>query len=76
MKNRNDYMKIKEAAEFLKVTTTTLRNWDKQGRLVAYRHPMNNYRMYKREQIDEIVNKLGKRRDIPQQISVELIEEA
>lgn len=54
MKNNNEYMKIKEASEFLKVTTTTLRNWDKQGKFKSYRHPMNNYRLYKREELEKV----------------------
>lgn len=70
-----EYYTIKATAEMLGVSALTLRNWDKQGKLVAYRHPINNYRMYKREQIDEIVNKLGRRRDIPQRIAIEMVDD-
>ena len=41
---------IKKAAEMLGVTTTTLRNWDKQGKLKALRTP-GNARRYNEEQI-------------------------
>ena len=34
----SEYMTIKEAAEFLKVTGQTLRNWDKLGKMKPYRH--------------------------------------
>lgn len=46
------YLTIKEAAEMLGVTPLTLRNWDKQGKLVAYRHPINNYRVYRLDQME------------------------
>lgn len=38
---------LKEAATLLEVTTTTLRNWDRIGRLKAVRNPGNNYRLYR-----------------------------
>lgn len=40
----------------LGVTPLTLRNWDKNGKLKAYRHPMNNYRVYKLEDIENVVS--------------------
>lgn len=43
----NKYITIKEAAEFLGVSISTLRNWGKTGKLVAQRHPANNYRLYR-----------------------------
>lgn len=58
------YLKIKEAAAILGVTPLTLRNWDKQGKLKAYRNPINNYRVYKAEDIELFLRKIesGKRR--------------
>lgn len=44
-------MYIHEAAEILGVTPLTLRNWDNQGKLVAYRHPINNHRVYRLDQL-------------------------
>jgi excisionase family DNA binding protein len=55
----NQYISIKDAAEILGVTTLTLRNWDKKGKLKALRHPLNNYRVYKKEDIDELLLALG-----------------
>ena len=40
------FITVKEAAKLLGVTTLTLRNWDKNGKLEAGRHPFNNYRVY------------------------------
>lgn len=47
---------IKEAAELLNVTTLTLRNWDKGGKLTPLRHPINNYRVYKRQDIEDLLS--------------------
>jgi len=44
---KKKYYTVKEAAEMLGVTPLTLRNWDKSGKLKAYRNPINNYRIYK-----------------------------
>lgn len=49
------YFSIKEAAEILGVTPLTLRNWDKSGKFVANRHPMNNYRVYKLSSLEKII---------------------
>ncbi len=46
---------IKQAAQMLNVTPLTLRNWDKAGKLTALRHPLNNYRVYKREDIEKLL---------------------
>lgn len=54
------YMTIKKAANQLGVTTTTLRNWDKKGKLKCYRHPINGYRLYKKDQIDSILKNIKK----------------
>ena len=40
------------------VTPLTVRNWDKGGKLTAYRHPMNNYRLYKVEAVEELMQEL------------------
>ncbi len=44
-----------EAANILGVSKITLRNWDKSGKLKAHRHPFNNYRVYKLEDIDKVI---------------------
>lgn len=42
----------------LGVTPLTLRNWDKSGKLSARRHPISNYRVYLREDIDKLINRM------------------
>lgn len=51
----NNYITIKDAAKILGVSKVTLRNWDKQGKLKAHRHPFNNYRVYKSQDIDKVI---------------------
>ena len=66
------YISIKEAAGLLGVTPLTLRNWDKKGTLIAYRNPVNNYRVYRADQLELFLRKIensknqrhGKRIDI------------
>ncbi len=49
------FLTIKEAASMLGVSPLTLRNWDKSGKLKALRHPMNNYRVYKMEDLEKVL---------------------
>ena len=46
---------IKQAANILGVTTLTLRNWDNSGKFTASRHPINNYRVYKISDIEDLL---------------------
>lgn len=52
------FITIKEAANILGVSPLTLRNWDKNGKLKAYRHPMNNYRVYKTEDLEAVLEEI------------------
>lgn len=45
------HLTITEAANLLGVSVSTLRNWDRQGKLKPRRHPMNGYRIYDRTEI-------------------------
>ena len=56
-----EYLKIHEAADMLKITKQTLRNWDKQGKLKPHRHPLNNYRLYKKSDLVKLLNKIEKK---------------
>jgi excisionase family DNA binding protein len=52
------FLTIKAAAKLLGVSPLTLRNWDKSGKLVAHRNPLNNYRVYKLSQIEQFLEEL------------------
>lgn len=53
------YYTIKQASGILGVTPLTLRNWDKNGKLKPYRHPLNNYRVYKSDQLEMFLRRMG-----------------
>ena len=58
METFKDFMTIKEAAEFLGVTPTTLRNWDRNKKLIPVRHPLNGYRLYRRSDLEQLLRSL------------------
>jgi len=49
------YVTIKQAAKILGVSTLTLRNWDNSGKFPAGRHPISNYRVYRVEDVEQIL---------------------
>jgi DNA-binding transcriptional MerR regulator len=66
------YITIKNAAKLLHVTPLTLRNWDKKGILKPYRHPVNNYRIYRLDQIEAFLRNLeiSKAKQAPKKIDI------
>jgi DNA (cytosine-5)-methyltransferase 1 len=46
-----EYYSISEVAKILDKSTETLRRWDRDGKLIAVREPMSNYRVYRKEQL-------------------------
>ncbi len=58
MKRIDEYMRIKDAAEFLGVTQNTLRNWERENKLRVYRNPQNGYRLYDKEDLEELLNNI------------------
>jgi len=54
----NEYITTGIAAKMLGVTNTTLRNWDKAGKLKSFRNPHSGYRLYKIEDINEFLKDL------------------
>lgn len=55
----SDFMRIKEAAEFIGVPTSTLREWDRKGKVKAMRHPVNRYRLYQRNELVQILDEIN-----------------
>ncbi len=53
-----DYLTVKEAAAFLGVSPSTLRNWDKEGKLEANRHPVNGYRLYRKADLEVLLKQV------------------
>lgn len=51
----SDLMTVAQAAEFLGVSASTLRNWDRIGKVRAARHPVNGYRLYRRDDLQRLL---------------------
>ena len=51
----DEYLTVSEAAAYLGVSSSTLRNWDRIGKLKPYRHPVNGYRLYKRDDLSQVL---------------------
>jgi MerR family copper efflux transcriptional regulator len=54
----SDYLRISEAAEYLGVSPNTLRNWERGEKIVVHRHPMNSYRLFKKEELDALLDQV------------------
>jgi predicted site-specific integrase-resolvase len=54
----DEFMQIAEAAEFLGVCQNTLRNWGRSDKIKEYRHPVNNYRLYKQAELQRLLSKI------------------
>lgn len=53
---------IQSAAEILGMSVQTLRTWDKQGRLPAFRDPKTGYRLYNITQLEQFAKDSNMRR--------------
>ncbi|MDD2963037.1 MAG: DNA (cytosine-5-)-methyltransferase [Bacteroidales bacterium] len=50
----NEYVKLSKVAEILGKNKETLRRWDREGKLVAVREPISNYRVYRKSDVLEL----------------------
>jgi excisionase family DNA binding protein len=57
-----DYLTVKGAAAYLGVSPSTLRNWDRAGKLKPRRHPVNRYRLYRRADLEAVLRAVTPRR--------------
>ncbi len=55
----SDYLMIGEAAEYLGVHPDSLRRWDRAGKLEPRRHPINNFRLYLKRDLDRFLAQIG-----------------
>lgn len=60
MAKLDSYFTVAEAAEYLGVSPNTVRNWGRDGNLKEYRHPINNYRLFKPADLDLLLKKVSK----------------
>ena len=59
MQKIDDYLKIQAAADLVGVSASTLRNWERQGKLRTYRNPHNGYRLYRREDLESLLEEIS-----------------
>ena len=57
------YLTVNEVARIFGVSPLTVRNWDQKGRLKAHRNPMNNYRLYKIEEVEKLLQEIASSKD-------------
>ncbi len=50
--DEREYLTIRDAAEYLGVSSQTLRRWDATGKLRPVRHPASGYRYYRRTDLE------------------------
>lgn len=55
----NEFVTIAEASKRLGVAPNTLRSWGALGKIQEYRHPMNNYRLYRLDDVASLVELLS-----------------
>ena len=78
----SQFITIKNVATILGVSKPTLRNWDNSGKLKAHRHPFNNYRVYKIEDIEKVIEMIEtsdliirKKKDSVRKLAIQHLEE-
>lgn len=57
-RNLSEYLTVGEAAAALGVSRSTLRNWDKAGKLKPHRNPVNGYRLYRRHELEALLHEV------------------
>lgn len=56
----DEFRTVKEAVEFLGVSPNTIRNWGREAKIPEHRHPINNYRLYRRQNFEGLQKQLQK----------------
>ena len=58
MVNLQNYLRIKQAAQLLGVSESTLRNWGRSRKITTYRHPISRYRLYKKADLEALLKEI------------------
>ena len=58
MLQREGYVLVQEASEILGVCPNTVRAWGAEGKIPEFRHPVNNYRLYRKADLARILRQL------------------
>ena len=57
MTKLDSFLTVAEAADYLGVSSNTIRNWGRDGKIKEHRHPINNYRLFKTDDLDKLLKK-------------------
>ena len=60
MTKLDEFLTIKQAAKFLGVSHNTLRNWHRSAKIPVYRHPVSNYRLFKKADLVALLRQIEK----------------
>lgn len=63
MQKIDDYLKVTDAAALVGVSPSTLRNWERRGKLKAHRNPHNSYRLYKKQDLEALLIEINRSAD-------------
>lgn len=66
------FLTVREVAQLLNVTPLTVRNWDQKGKLIAYRHPVNNYRLYRIEDVELIIRQIDQSKQSGRKLKIDI----
>lgn len=58
MMKKAGFVSVKEASEILDVAPNTVRAWGADGKITEYRHPANNYRLYKKAELEKLLKEV------------------
>jgi len=61
----SEFMTVGEASEYLGTSPSSLRRWDRAGKLKARRHPASQYRLYAKADLDRFLGELGAAEEPP-----------
>lgn len=65
MPKSKEFLTIRQAAALLDVSPNTIRNWDRDAKIPVYRHPMSNYRLFKRKDLEAVLRGIEQSGKLP-----------
>ena len=66
------FLTVREVARLMGITPLTVRNWDTKGKLVAYRNPVNNYRLYKVEDVEVLLRQIEQSKQKTRKLKIDI----